>query len=424
MTRTHDISRRRFLKGAAALVAAPYVLPARATRRAAPSERITLGLIGLGNMGNNHVHALVHNRDVHIVALCDVKRWRRDRYKNLVENAYAEAQPGYRGCDTYNDYEQVLARDDIDAVVIAVPDHWHAIIAMAACRAGKDVYCEKPLTLTVHEAGAVVAAARRYNRVFQTGSQQRSSASFRRACELARSGRVGPIREVIVGFHDGKAVHKNLPAQPVPDGLDWERWLGPTPWYPYNEERCSGAYGGGWRFIRDYSGGMMTDWGAHHFDIAQWGLGMDGSGPVEIIPPGHAETGQITYRYANGVTMRRGPAHGIRFVGDEGWLEVNRGHHASSHKRLWDEPLRPDDVHLTDSTDHHANWIECIRTRRRPIADVAIGASSVTVCHLGNIAIWLGRTLQWDPQQREIVGDELAARWLDRPKRAPYRLHA
>ncbi len=423
MSLRKHVTRRQFLKGAAAVAAAPYVLSSSAWGRTPPSERITLGMIGVGNMGGGHLETLVGNRDFQILAICDVDRTKRDKAQQKVEEAYAaERTDGtYQGCDTYNEFEVLLARRDIDAVLIAVPDHWHATVAVAACRAGKDVYCEKPLALTIRDAQEMVHAARRYARVFQTGSQQRSSPEFRLACELVRSGRIGKLLTVNVGI-GGPSREKYLPEEPIPEGFDWERWLGPAPWQPYNAERCSGSYSGGWRLIRDYSGGMMTDWGAHHFDIAQWGMGMDGSGPVEIIPPNVAETGTLTYRYANGVTMYHGGANGILFTGTDGKVEVNRGYFKTWPERIGQEPLGPDDVHLHESPGHHQDWVNCIRNRRRPICDVAIGASSVTVCHLGNIAWWLGRTLKWDPEKREIIGDAVASRWLDRPKRAPWRL--
>jgi predicted dehydrogenase len=417
-----SVSRRDFLKGAAALAAAPYAVTT-AWGHPAPSERTTLGLIGIGNMGGGHLRSLVNRPEMQILAVCDVDQRKRDAARQDIEKTYAATHGGgtYRGCTTYNEYERLLAREDIDAVLIAVPDHWHAIIATAACRAGKDVYCEKPLSLTVREAEEMTRAARRYGRVFQTGSQQRSAGNFRKACELVRSGRIGTLKTVHVGI-GGPSVEKYLPPQPVPPGFDWDRWLGPTPWYPYNAERCSGSYSGGWRLIRNYSGGMMTDWGAHHFDIAQWGMGMDGSGPIEIIPPGLAPHETLTYRYANGVTMFHGGANGVLFTGTEGKIEVNRGHFQTWPASIGQSPLGPNDVHLYESPGHHQDWIDCIRQRRRPICDVAVGASSVTVCHLGNIAWWLGRTLRWDPDKHVLLNDPEAGRWLDRPKRSPWRL--
>jgi len=384
---------------------------------------VALGLIGIGNMGGGHLEACLGDRDIQVVAVCDVDARKRLAAQAKVEEHYAaEREAGtFHGCAEYHAFEDLLARADIDAVLIAVPDHWHAIIAIAACRAGKDIYCEKPLSLTVREAWAMVEAARRYGTVFQTGSQQRSSANFRLACELVQSGRIGKVQTVHVGV-EGPSAEKYLPEEPIPEGFDWDRWLGPAPWQPYNAERCSGDYGGGWRRIRDYSGGMMTDWGAHHFDIAQWGLGMDGSGPVEVHAPDGKEFKTLTYRYAHGVEMIHGGANGILFTGTDGRIEVNRGYFQTWPEEIGQKPLRPDDVHLYESPGHREDWLRCIRTRRRPICDVEIGASSVTVCHLGNIAYWLGRSLKWDPARREILGDAEAARWLDRPRRAPWRL--
>jgi len=426
MSNRHGTTRRQFFKTAGALLAAPYFVPARVLghdTRLPASERITLGFIGGGNMGGAHLGYFLGHKEVQVVAICDVKKWQRDTAAKRVEEQYAaETESGtFHGCATYNEFEALLARDDLDAVLIAVPDHWHAIIAIAACRAGKDVYCEKPVSLTVREAQAMVAAARRYGTVFQTGSQQRSSQEFRHACELVRNGRIGKVLVVNVGIGLPSS-EKYLSEEPIPEGLDWDRWLGPATWQPYSAERCSGSYSGGWRLIRDYSGGMTTDWGAHHFDIAQWALDMDGSGPIVIIPPGCDGRDTLTYRYANGVTMSRGGANGILFTGTSGKIEVNRGYFKTWPDEIGQQPIGPNDLHLYESPGHQQDWLNCIRSRRRPICDVAIGASSITVCHLGNIACWLGRKLRWDPVKQEIIGDDLASRWLDRPKRAPWRL--
>jgi len=430
------MTRRRFLGGALA-AAAPLLAPRSAwgsRPRVNPNERLALGIIGVGNMGGGHLNAMLGYGDVQVLAICDVHAGKREAARKRVEQEYGAATPSgtYRGCETYHEFEELLARPDIDAVVIAVPDHWHAMVAIAACRAGKDVYCEKPLSLTIREAEAMVAAARRHGTVFQTGSQQRSSANFRLACELVRSGRIGKLLTVNVGV-GGPSREKYLPAEPVPEGLDWERWLGPAPWQPYSAERCSGDYSGGWRHIRDYSGGMTTDWGAHHYDIAQWGMGMDGSGPVEVLPPASLpainqtpdpdKEETLRFRYANGVTMIHGGANGILFTGTDGKIEVNRGYFKTWPEEIGQELLSPNEVHLYESPGHHQDWFKCIRSRQRPLCDVAVGASTITVCHLANIAFWTGRKIQWDPARREIVGDEAAQRWLDRPKRAPWRLH-
>jgi predicted dehydrogenase len=426
MTQRKRVSRRAILKGAAGALAMPYFVPASALGRGGwlpANSRISVGFIGIGNMGGGHFDGFLEDNQLQVVAACDVRRDVRERRAKQADSKYAsDRQAGtYKGCEAYNNFEDLLARPDIDAVLIAVPDHWHATVACAAARAGKDIYCEKPLTLTIKEAWDLVATVRRYGRVFQTGSQQRSESNFRLACELVQSGRIGKLQTVTVSIGD-PSQEAYLPEQPIPDGFDWDRWLGPAPVQPYNAERCSGNYGGGWRKIRDYSGGMTTDWGAHHYDIAQWGMGMDGNGPVEIIPKGPDSPELMTFKYANGVVMHRGQCNGILFTGSEGEIEVNRGYFQATPKSIADEPLGPKDVHLYESPGHRQDWINCIRNRRRPICDVAIGASTITVCHLANIAWWLGRAIKWDPAKREIVGDAEASRWMDRPKRAPWRL--
>ncbi|GMU22941.1 MAG: hypothetical protein AMXMBFR13_30250 [Phycisphaerae bacterium] len=435
MSERSRVTRRAFLKTAAATAAAPYFVPASALGRdgwKAPSERITLGFIGIGNMGGGHLGDVLGNaqwrRQLQILAVCDVDAKKRANSRKQVEEKYgADRESGtFKGCTEYHEYEKLLERPDIDAVLMAPPDHWHAMIACAAAAAGKDIYCEKPLSLTVREAEQMVATTRRYGRVFQTGSQQRSDWNFRFGCELVRNGRIGKLQTVHVNIGD-PSQEAYLPEEPVREGLDWDRWLGPAPLQPYNSVRCSGDYGGGWRRIRDYSGGMTTDWGAHHFDIGQWGMGMDGSGPEQILPP--EGDNQMTFVYANGVRMFRsnkaeghGGVNGVLFTGTDGKVEVNRGSIKTWPEKLMQERIGPDEIHLYESSNHKQDWIDCIRSRQRPICDVEIGASTVTVCHLGNIAYWLKRPIRWDPAKHEIIGDPEAARWLDRPKRAPYRL--
>lgn len=431
MSHKKPVTRRAFLHGAAAAVAAPCFLPGTSLGKTVwkpPSERITVGFIGIGNMGGGHLGGFLDDRQVQVVAVCDVDAAKRGNARRQVEGKYGEGQRSgtYKGCEEYNEFEKLLERKDIDAVLIAVPDHWHALISIAAARAGKDIYCEKPLSLTIREAEAMIAAARRYNRVFQTGSQQRSEWNFRFACELVQNGRIGKLKTVHVNIGMPSA-ERYLPEESVREGLDWDRWLGPAPWQPYNGERCSGNYSGGWRLIRDYSGGMTTDWGAHHFDIGQWGMGMDGNGPVEIRPPAGDEP--LTFVYANGVKMYRsgqaeghGGVNGVLFTGTDGRVEVNRGYLKAWPETLLNERIGPNEIHLYESPGHRQDWINCIRDRRRPICDVAVGASTITVCHLANIASWLNRPIKWDPAKREIVGDMEASRWLDRPKRGPWRL--
>jgi len=419
-------TRREFLgemaRGAAAAGAAltlPTVVPGRALGaggKAPASERLTLGFIGVGGMGSGHLGGFLGRSDVEVLAVCDVYEPHRLRAKERVGD----------GCAAYNDFRELLDRKDIDAVVIATPDHWHALIAIAACQAGKDIYCEKPLTLTIQEGRALVNAVRRYGRVFQTGSQQRSEDNFRFACELVRSGRIGRLHTIRTGFGGGPVSGYDPDTDPPP-GLDWNLWLGPAPWVPFNPLRCLYQF----RWFYDYSGGKLTDWGAHHNDIAQWGNGTEMSGPIEIegtatFPTtGLFDTATsflITFTYANGVKLICGEGHGAKFEGTDGWVHVDRGFLEASPPELLKEELGPGDVHLHRSDNHHQNWLDCIKTREKPICDVEIGHRSVTVCHLANIAIRTGRKLRWDPAHERFVGDEEMNRWVSRPMRAPWHL--
>jgi predicted dehydrogenase len=430
-TQQNGITRREFVRGAAAAAALPIVVPTAAPgdeKKAAASDRLTLGFIGMGTMNRGHLGHFLGAQDVQVLAVCDVDTTRREHAKKTVEQRYAQAKKSgaYRGCDAYNDFRELLARKDIDAVVIATPDHWHAIPALEACKAKKDIYCEKPLTLTILEARTLIDAVRKYGRIFQTGSQQRSSREFRVACELVRSGRIGKLRKVNVNV-GGPSKPCDLPEEKLEPGLDWDRWLGPAPKRPYNSVLSPrGVHGHfpNWRLYREYSGGMMTDWGAHHFDIAQWGLGMDHSGPVQIIPPDNPKaTSGLRYLYANGVeVVHGGGARGVLFIGSDGEINVDRGFLKSNPEGILKQPLGEKDVHLYNSPGHQRDWLNCVRSRKLPICDVEIGARSVTVCHLGNLAYWNHRKLRWDPKNWRFVDDEEANKWLDRERRDPWQL--
>jgi predicted dehydrogenase len=432
----NGITRRTFIRGSVAAMALPVFVPGSSLgdEKKAASERITLGFIGVGTQNRGHLRYFLGQKDVQVLAVCDVDTTRREHAKKTVEEHYGKDQKNgqYKGCAGYNDFRELLARKDIDAVVIATPDHWHAIPVLEACRVGKDVYCEKPLTLTIHEAKAMIDAVRKYDRVFQTGSQQRSSPEFRLACELVRSGRIGKVKTVYVNV-GGPSKWCDLPEESLEPGLDWNRWLGPAPKRPYNAILSPrGVHQGfpNWRNYREYSGGMMTDWGAHHFDIAQWGLGMDDTGPVEIIPPDNPDAQRgVKYIYANGVVVIHASEYepgkrvnGVAFIGSDGKIFVNRGYRSSDPKEIMAEPLGEQDVHLYKSPGHQRDWLNCIRSRKRPICDVEIGARSVTVCHLGNLAYWNHRKLHWNPKQWRFVDDEEANKWLDRERREPWQL--
>ncbi|MEN6498275.1 MAG: Gfo/Idh/MocA family oxidoreductase [Thermoguttaceae bacterium] len=432
MPRLEQVRRRQFLKGmAAATFGAPLVVSPSAfglNGSTAPSERITMGFIGVGKQCYGHVCYMANRPDVQVLAVCDVQETKREASKAAVVNAYSRREgygSSYQGPALYNDFRELIARGDIDAAVIGTPDHWHAIPAVEAAKAGMDIYCEKPLSLTIREARAMVTATRRYGRVFQTGSQQRSSREFRFACEMVRSGRIGKLVTISVNV-GGPSEDCYLPEEPVPAGVDWDLWLGPAPWRPYHSILCPPPSFTGfpyWRRYRDYSGGGMTDWGAHHFDIAQWGMGTDDSGPVEIIPPDGKDVKFLTYKYASGVTVQHNAGgNGVVFHGTEGKIEVNRGHLQTWPDNLMHKPTGPGEVHLYTSTDHRGNWLDCIRSRQRPICDVEIGARSVSVCHLGNLAYWLKRPLKWDPASEQFIGDAEANRWIGRPYRDPWTL--
>jgi predicted dehydrogenase len=430
MVQKFGLTRRAIVQGTAAALAAPLFVPASALGKdgkSAASERITVGFIGCGKMAiDYHLSTLLSFGDVHAVAVCEVDQNRREHAKRRVESAY-QGKAGYKGCAAYADFRELLARKDIDAVCIATPEHWHAIPIIQACKAGKDVYCEKPLTLTLAEAKRCIDAVRKHGRVLQTGSQQRSSVfgPFRKAAEIVRSGRLGKIQTVTVGV-GGPSHWCDLPAETAEPGLDWDLWLGPAPLRSYHSSlspRGVHNHFPAWRNYREYAGGGHADMGAHHYDIAQWCLGMDDSGPVEIIPPDDPKaTMGVKYRYANGVVMTHGGPSGCVFTGTVGKLHIDRGHLSSEPESIVKEPLGAKDVHLYESPGHHRDWVNCIRSRQRPVADVEIGARSVAIVILGNLAYWHHRKLRWDPKGWDFIDDRQASGWLDRERRQPWRL--
>jgi predicted dehydrogenase len=419
-----QFNRRQFLKvSSAAAFSVPLVLPSWGAT--GPNDRITMGFIGTGTQGRGLLQNFLNHSTTQVLAVCDVDTTRREHHRQIVENFYKTKQDSdFKGCAEYKDFRELLGRKDLDAVVIATPDHWHAYVAILAANSGKDIYCEKPLSLTIHEARAMVNATRKNNRVFQTGSMQRSSSEFRKACELVRNGRIGKVKEVIVDV-GGPSVPCDLPEEPMEPGLNWDMWLGPAPKRGYNSvlsPRGVHTHFPNWRNYREYSGGMMTDWGAHHFDIAQWGLGMDDSGPVEIIPPDDPKaTRGLRYLYANGVEVLHGDSGGVLFIGSEGKILVNRGKFEATPESIGKEPLPANAIRLYNSNNHAKDFLDCIRTRKRPICDVEIGCRSVTVCHLGNIAYWTHKRLKWDPKKEQFIGDPEANKWLDRDKRDPWK---
>jgi predicted dehydrogenase len=437
------LSRRSFVTSAAL---APLVMSGTARagqqkdekkdeKKEPANSRLGVGFIGMGIQSRGHVNFCLNQKDVQVLAVCDVDTTRREAAKKTVETKYAEATKSglYKGCEAYNDFRDLIERKDIDAVVICTPDHWHAIPCLEAIKAKKDIYCEKPLTLTIHEAKTLIDAVRKYDRVFQTGSQQRSEGTFRTAVELVRNGRIGQLKAVYVNI-GGPSRPCDLPEEKEEPGLDWDRWLGPAPVRPYNSvlsPRGLHKHFPNWREYREYSGGMMTDWGAHHFDIAQWGLGMDRSGPVEIIPPDDPKAQRgVKYVYANGVPVIHAEVdgdgrkvNGVTFVGTGGKVFVNRGYLETDPKELAKDKGTGSDLRLGRSPGHQRDWLECVKSRERPTCDVEIGARSVTVCHLGNIAYWTRERIKWDPKNWKFVDPSAeVAKWYDRERRDPWQL--
>jgi predicted dehydrogenase len=426
----HTITRRKLIQSAAAF-AIPTIVPRSVLgglRYFSPGEKITVGFIGTGKMCfEYHLSTLLGFKDVHALAVCEVDTTRRKAAKKLVEDTYSKDDPQYKGCDEYNDFRELLARKDIDAVVIATPEHWHAIPIIEACKAGKDVYCEKPLTLTLEEGKRVIEAARKHKRIVQTGSQQRSNVfgHFREACEYIRSGRIGEVKAVTVGVA-GPSKWCDLPEEEMEPGLDWDLWLGTAPKRPYSSvlsPRGKHNHFPAWRNYREYSGGGHADMGAHHYDIVQWALDMDASGPVEIIPPDDpvAQVG-VKYRYANGVEMTHGGPSGCTFTGTKGTLYIDRGVLRGDPEDIVSTKLGDKEVHLYQSPGHHREWINCIRSRQKPNADIEIGARTAAIIQLGNLAYWAHKKLTWDPKKWQFMGDREAEKWMDRERREAWPL--
>jgi len=446
------ITRRRFLgrtaaTGAAA-AAAPYLVPGSALGledRPAANERINMAFLGTGNQGTGDMGNFLGDERVQVVAVCDPNRespgyWSgsvrgREPARRMVDERYAaqRASGQYKDCAAYVDFRDVLGRGDIDAVEVATPDHWHALLVVEACKAGKDIYCQKPLSLTIPEGRAMADAVKRYGVVFQTGSQQRSDHNFRRAAELVLNGRIGELQTVECGLPGGrpdygKTGDRKQP-EPVPEGFDYERWLGPAPYSPYCAARCHVNF----RWVLDYSGGQLTDWGGHHPDCAQWGMGTQYTGPVEIraaqasFPPDPVWDTATDYYfdavYKNGVTMivSNRVRGGVTWKGTEGQVWANRGRHDANPKSILDSQIGPDEIHLYESSNHFRNFIDCVLSRKEPIAPAEVAHRSITICHLGNIAMQLGIDgFRWDPEKEEIVDNPEAARMLTRAYREPW----
>lgn len=439
MSRKQSLSRRDFLKGSlvatAGVVGFPTIIPSQALGAdgfVAPSNRLVMGTIGHGGMGNGDMHSLMQFPYVQVVAVCDVDAGRRDAARRDVNNYYTDKRGAkWEGCAEYNDFRELLAREDIDIVTNATPDHWHAPILIAAVKAGKDVYCQKPLSLTIYEGQRMVEETHRYGRVVQVGTQQRSDTRFRQACELVRNGRIGQLERVVCALPNAPRIGPQEPMQ-IPEQLDYEMWLGQAPWAPYTQKRCHWNF----RYIYDYSGGMMTDWGAHHADIAQWGMGTEDTGPVYIEGRGDhpteglfnvASSFEVNAEYANGVKLKlvtEGGEYinGVYFYGTDGMIFVSRAEIKSDPIEILHSEIGPNETHLYVSNDHYGNFLDCVQTRSVPICPIEVGHRSVSVCHLANISMRLGRGLKWDPKREQFVDAPDADAMLSRAMRAPWQV--
>ncbi|MBU3664381.1 MAG: Gfo/Idh/MocA family oxidoreductase [Chthoniobacterales bacterium] len=421
---TAGISRRSFLKAGLATTAGAIFFPyvARSNPLGA-NRRIRMALIGCGGIMEGHSAWAGSHPEIEVMAVCDVKTPMREKAMAKLK----EKNPAIVG---YVDYGDVMARNDIDAVIVGTPDHWHAAIAIDAMRTGKDVYVEKPMALTLDESGAMVEAEKRYGRILQVGSQQRSSSEFRQAVNIVRNGWIGDLREIHVNLGGDFPPETLLPEEPVPDNIDYDRWLGPAPWRPYNTNRVLGSYRGGWRIFWDYGSRKNGDWGAHHFDIVQWALGMDESGPVLFVPKGFEGAPEQYHQYADGlkVTASLGqppsPAGKfmIRFVGTNGEVGVSRGALETTPPGLASKTPSSSEFRAHESNDHRDNWLDSIISRRPPICPATVGGRTFDICALAGISERLERPLRWNPELRQIVDDREAARFAEYPRRAGYPL--
>jgi len=435
MRATGGMSRRGFLRGvgmAGAGLALPAIVPSSilgANGAIPPSDKIVMGIIGTGSMGNVNMGAFLNHAESQVVAVCDLDTARRATAKQRVDDHY-----GNDDCAAYTDFRDMIGRGDLDAVVVATPDHWHAITAITALRAGLDVYGEKPFSHDLRAGRAMVDTVERYGRIWQTGSWQRSQQHFQHAAELVRNGRIGKIERVHVGLPTGGPIGPQ-PEMPVPDGFDYDFWLGPAPWAPYTEKRCHWN----WRWNLDYGGGQMLDWIGHHGDIAHWGLGLEYAGPVEIEGLGDyqaeglsnaAGSYHFTGTYANGLVMEVANAHpstgfqmGAKWFGENGqWIHVSRGGLRTEPASLKAEEIGADETKLYESRDHQGNFLECVKSRRPTITPAEVAHRSASIGHLGQIAMLTGRKLRWNPETEEIIGDPAAEALLGRACRAPWHL--
>lgn len=432
------INRRQFLKNAAGAAAGaigfPYIVSSAALGKAggiAPSNRITMGCIGIGWQGGFNMESFLGQEDCQIIALCDIDKNHLQEALNTVNGHY-----GNKDCVCYHDFRELLARDDIDAVSLGLPDHWHAIPAVAAAKSGKDIFGEKPLSHNLKEGRAICDAVKRYGRIWQTGSWQRSESNFHRACELVINGRIGKVHTVEVGLPEGHTDFEGTGGQeqmgPAPRELDYDFWLGPAPVEPY----CPARVHKNWRWHLDYGGGQLMDWVGHHVDIAHWGLGFDYSAPYEIEGYGEyprdglwntATRYRLTAKYPKGIEMIIVGGHedirdGTKWIGEDGWVWVSRGGIDAHPKELLKENIGPGEIRLFRSPGHWRNFLDCVKSRETTLTPCEVAHRSATPGHLGQIAMLLGRKIRFNPDTEEIVDDATATRMLGRPMRSPWHL--
>ena len=426
-----QFSRRGFLKGVAAAgtaAAFPSIVPATVLGADAPSNKIVMGAIGVGSMGSGDLNGFLGKSEVRAVAVCDVDSNHYTNAKNRVDGKY-----GNKDCKTYLDFRDLIGRGDLDAVMTALPDHWHAIPSIEAAKAGLDIHGQKPFARSIREGRAICDAVHRYGRVWQTGSQQRSGGQFRRACELVRNGRIGKISHVEVGLPTGGS-RPPMKEKAVPANLDWDMWLGPAPWRPFVDFGNGGVHWN-WRWVMDYSGGQLTDWAGHHIDIAHWGLDTEDTGPVEIegkgnYPDNGLYNAPMTYKfhckYANGIDMvvanNQQLTQGAKWFGDKGWVHVSRGGLSASDPKILREVIGPEEIQLYNSRDHKQNFLDCIKSRKQTIAPAETGHRSISVGLLGEIAMLTGRKLKWNPETEEFANDPAASALLGRSYREPWTM--
>ncbi len=417
-----ETNRREFLGNSAKALASFIIVPrfvlggqnAFGTKYLSPSDMVNLGFIGTGKQGNSLANSFLNTKEIKIVAAAEVYKAKLKQFIERTKISHNKIGDlgSFAEITEYNDFREILARKDIDAVVIATPDHWHAAVAVRAAQAGKDIYCEKPLALTIEEGRAMVNATRKYNRVFQTGSMQRSWPEFRHSAELIRNGYIGDIKSIKVSVGPPPSAY-NLDAQPIPEGLDWDKWLGPNiDKSVFNAELAPPITKDvfpNWRNYREFGGGMVTDWGAHMFDIVQWALDMDSSGPTEVNFSEGSDKRHIIYKYANGITVSHEPldwsSNAIHFIGTEGEIKVKRKKIETTPVSLIDKVIGENKKHVYFSDNHYKDFLNAMRKRSKPLCDVEIGHRTSSMCNIGNIAYQLDRPLKWNPKKELFEKD-------------------